>query len=169
MSQGVSVADAITSNAAQTAVAINNSEMSIALIDGDSAQLELYKALLNKHGATVTTFKSDQEFLEKQSNKSSRYDIIVIDYHTDEKGFEMIARLQQKSHQNCKICVFSGNSLGKADRASLDGLGIRFVQKDRSACSKIMNMLSSPDLRKCSSCTRWKPTTEFSGQSSGSI
>merc|ERR1712086_897091 len=60
--------------------------------------------------------------------------------------------------------VFSGNSLGKADRASLDGLGIRFVQKDRSACSKIMNMLSSPDLRKCSSCTRWKPITEFSGK-----
>merc|ERR1712195_411873 len=122
----------------------------------------MVSGLLSKHGATVTTFRKGQEFLQ---NDMSRYDAIVIDYYMpDMKGFETIAELEKKCKQNCKICVFSGHQLRKSERNSLDGLGIRFVQKDRSACSKILNLLSSPDLRKCSSCTKWKPLTEFSGK-----
>ena len=139
---------------------------SVALIDDDSVQLQLYKAQLSKQGAMVTIFKDGTEFLRQNSGVANApYDAVVIDYHMpDLNAMETIERLEEQFRQTCKICVVSGNTLAKADRTSLDGQGIRFVQKNQSACCKILNLLSSPDLRKCSSCTKWKPLTEFSGR-----
>lgn len=138
----------------------------VALIDDDNVQLQLYKAQLSKQGAKVTMFKNGKEFLTETSDgQNAPYDAVVIDYHMPElNAMETIDRLEESFRQNCKICVVSGNTLAKADKSSLDGKGIRFVQKNQSACCKILNLLSSPDLRKCSSCTKWKPLTEFSGK-----
>ena len=174
MSEGQSIlSDAgVDANASNASAAKINEKMTVALIDDGSVQLdqlcgELSKGLeLLSKVATVTTFKSVHDLRQAQRSPSL-YDAIIIGYHTPMNEFlQEVARLKKEYRPNCKICVFSSNTLDRAERTCLNGLGIRFFQNprsDRSACSKILNLLSSPDLRKCSSCTRWKPITDFSG------
>ena len=133
-----------------------------ALIDDDNVQLQLYKAQLSKQGARVTVFDNGMDFLSKSGGIP--FDAVVIDYYMPElNAINVIERLDDAFRKSCKICVVSGNMLEKADRSSLYEHGIRVFQKNQSVCFKILTHLSSPQLRKCSSCGNWKPVTDFSG------
>jgi len=138
----------------------------VALIDDDSVQLQLYKAQLSKQNIASTIFHNGAEFLAHNAGiPTAPYDAIIIDYHMPGmNAIETIECLDDTFRQSCKICVVSGNTLPKADRSALDGQGIRVLQKNQSTCLKIVELLRSPDVRKCSSCTKWQPLTSFSGK-----
>jgi len=147
-------------------------QISVALIDDGNVQLDQLSRELStglellSMKPTITHFTNVAEYLEKRSDGFTQCDAIVVGYSNPDMNefVQQITRLQKESQPKCKICALSSNPLEKAERTCLNGLSIRFFPKDRSACGKILNMLSSPDLRKCSSCTRWKPMTEFSGK-----
>jgi len=147
-------------------------QISVALIDDGTVQLDQLSRELStglellSMKPTITHFTNVAEYLEKRNDGFAQCDAIVVGYSNPDMNefLQQITRLQKECQSNCKICALSSNPLEKAERACLNGLSIRFFPKDRSACGKILNMLSSPDLQKCSSCTRWKPVVEFSGK-----
>jgi len=147
-------------------------QISVALIDDGTVQLDQLSRELStglellSMKPTITHFTNVAEYLEKRNDGFTQCDAIVVGYSNPDMNefLQQITRLQKECQSNCKICALSSNPLEKAERACLNGLSIRFFPKDRSACGKILNMLSSPDLQKCSSCTRWKPVVEFSGK-----
>jgi len=111
--------------------------MRVALIDDDNVQLQIYLLQLQKLGASVTTFKSGVDFLNR-CNHECGFDLIVVDYVMPKmNGVKMISCLPIPTFTQTLVCVLTGGKLEQQDQIYMRNRGLTMVQKKRTACDQI--------------------------------